>query len=452
MTEPVPADTLTEADSNRDRLRWFVYVLTITTAVALSTANILKAKPHLSANDRSRWCTVWSLVERGTYQIDEIDRNRTWSTIDKVRHEGHFYSSKPPLLPTLVAGLYWCVKQTTGWTMNTPQGIDARVTRLILLIVNLLPMIASLVLIALLVERYAQTDWARLYVLFAAAFATMLSPFLVTLNNHTVAAACVVFSIYPLTRIIVDGATRRRYFLMSGFFAALACTNELPAGLFGLATFGLLFKYSRKETLKYFIPAALVPLVGFFWTNYLATGGWKPFYMFYGTEKYLWEVDGVKSYWLNPKALDKGGDSPVVYFLHCTVGHHGIFSLSPIFLLTLATWTTLTRWRDSALRPVLWLGLALTVGVLGFYLMRTANYNYGGNTCGLRWMFWLIPFWLLSMVPVLDWWCARRWFRVVASILLAVSVFSATYPVSNPWRPPWLFTVMQQGGWIDYSD
>ena len=27
-----------------------------------------------------------------------------WDTIDMVKHDGHLYSSKPPLLPTLMAG------------------------------------------------------------------------------------------------------------------------------------------------------------------------------------------------------------------------------------------------------------------------------------------------------------------------------------------------------------
>src|SRR4051812_314895 len=31
-----------------------------------------RQRPFLSANDRSRWCTVRSLVEHGTYEIDAI--------------------------------------------------------------------------------------------------------------------------------------------------------------------------------------------------------------------------------------------------------------------------------------------------------------------------------------------------------------------------------------------
>ena len=59
-------------------------------------------RPFLSANDRSRWMTIRSLVEHGTYEIDEIVGQPTWDTIDMVQHRGrdgelHLYSSKPPL-------------------------------------------------------------------------------------------------------------------------------------------------------------------------------------------------------------------------------------------------------------------------------------------------------------------------------------------------------------------
>ena len=105
----------------------------------------------LSANDRSRWATVACLVERGTYVIDEqiaianpIHRNRRpWNSIDKVRHLGadgsqHYYSSKPPLLATMVAGVYWLVHQITGMTLTQ---YPAYVPRLILLLFNL-PLLA----------------------------------------------------------------------------------------------------------------------------------------------------------------------------------------------------------------------------------------------------------------------------------------------------------------------
>src|SRR5215213_11663899 len=45
-------------------------------------------RPFLSANDRSRWMTIRSLVERGTYEIDAIVGEPTWDTIDMVQHKG----------------------------------------------------------------------------------------------------------------------------------------------------------------------------------------------------------------------------------------------------------------------------------------------------------------------------------------------------------------------------
>src|ERR1700729_1886733 len=99
--------------------------------------------PSLGANDRSRWATVRALVDNGTYELGyrEFDASGnvvrgangkpadkgfifgeeggSWGTIDKVMdpNTGKFYSSKPPLLPTMVAGEYWFLKHTFGWSI-----------------------------------------------------------------------------------------------------------------------------------------------------------------------------------------------------------------------------------------------------------------------------------------------------------------------------------------------
>ena len=104
-------------------------LLIVVVASAMSCTQIVQSTPLQSANDRSRWETVWSLVERGTFQIDEIDAAPGWGTIDKVRHEDHFYSTKPPLQSTLVAGVYWCVKRFTGWNLTDNTAEVSRLTR-----------------------------------------------------------------------------------------------------------------------------------------------------------------------------------------------------------------------------------------------------------------------------------------------------------------------------------
>ncbi|MFN0055965.1 MAG: hypothetical protein ACKV0T_27790 [Planctomycetales bacterium] len=457
-----PSDRAALAPATR---RW-LYLLLIGVAGAQGLAHLWTASvvysparwpenrpPHtlmFSANDRSRWCTVWSLVERGTYQIDEIIQQPGWDTIDKVRFEEHFYSSKPPLLSTLVSGLYWTLKQLPAAEDQPPRfdlvAAPHETVRWLLLVVNWLPWLTALVLLAGLVERYAQTDWSRLFVVLAAATGTFLTTFLVTFNNHSVAASSVVFALSPALRIVIDGGRRWWWFALAGFWGAFAACNELPACALGLALFVLLFRAAPRQTLTYFVPAAILPLAAFLYTNWLCTGSIKPFYASFGAEEhnyYKYILNGIPSYWMNPSAIDKGESSAWVYLFHCTLGHHGILSLSPMFLLTVAGWWRLRRRTGDALRGVSLLGLVLTGWVLGFYLWQTQSYNYGGMTCGLRWAFWLIPLWLLGLVPVLDAWGHRRVVQIATVGLLAISVYSAAYPYQNPWQHPWL------KGWFD---
>jgi hypothetical protein len=423
------------------------YGVIFVVALGLLTASVCHVRPLLSANDRSRWCTVWALVEEHTYEIDDIDGAPGWGTIDKVRQNGHYYSSKPPVLSTIVAGLYWVVRAATGWTLNDR---PEETMRLILFLVNVIPMAAALWLMMGLADRYAASDFSRLFVVGAFAFSTFLTTFSVTLNNHTVAALSVLAALYPACRILADGSLRPGHFACAGFFATFAAVNELPAAAFAAAVAVLLLWRSPVRAFLCALPAALVPLAFFFVTNRLATGSWKPFYADYGTDKYKYIVDGVPSYWMHPAGLDANHESPLVYLFHCTLGHHGILSLSPIFLFALVAWVVPRFSRGWSLRPVVWASAAITVIVLAFYLTRTENYNYGGNTSGLRWTFWLIPLWLVSMIPVLDALAKRAGWQTVALALLAVTTFSAWYPIDNPWQHPWLFQVLDRWHWIDY--
>src|SRR3954453_13289619 len=105
-------------------------------------------RPFLSANDRARWMTVRSLVEHGTYEIDDIVGQPTWDTIDMVQHTGrdgqpHLYSSKPPLLATLLAGEYWLINRFSGATLRDQ---PYEIGRIMLFTCNILPLILMYVL------------------------------------------------------------------------------------------------------------------------------------------------------------------------------------------------------------------------------------------------------------------------------------------------------------------
>ena len=77
-------------------------------------------------------------------------------------------------------------------------------------------------------------------------------------------------------------------------------------------------------------------------------------------------------------------------------------------------------------------------------MLPQGDRNYGGVCSGFRWMFWFAPLWLVAMIPMADWMSHTRFRQVVAATLLAVSVFSVSFPTWNPWTHPWIYP------WLEY--
>ncbi|MFM8986172.1 MAG: hypothetical protein ACKONH_08970, partial [Planctomycetia bacterium] len=153
----------------------------------------------------------------------------------------------------------------------------------------------------------------------------------------------------------------------------------------------------------------------------------------------------IDSYWKPTVAksdVDRGEASPPAYAFHVLVGHHGIFSLTPVWLLSLAGLALLVARRDPAGPPERAVAAAIvvcTLVCLAFYVTRPLeDRNYGGMATGFRWALWFAPLWLFAMLPAADAKAGTRGRRVVAAILLAISVASASYPTWNPWTLPWL--------------
>jgi hypothetical protein len=411
-------------------------------------------RPFLSANDRSRWLTIRSLVEEGTYEIDNFFREPRWDTIDMVSHLGndgerHYYSSKPPLLATLLAGEYWVIHKLTGHTLGTH---PYEIGRFMLLSFNVPMMILMFVIVAKLAEQLGTSDWGRIFVVAAATMATMLTTFSITLNNHIFGAASAALAIFYYVKIARSSEPKGWHFLACGLAAAFAFTNELPAASL-LALLGLLLLVRDwKRTLLWGVPGVLVVLAAYFGTNYVAHDSLRVPYAHRSESDpndnwyvYSYEKGGrtIQSYWQNRQGIDIGEEDPGTYALHTLVGHHGIFSLTPIWILSMLG---MVVWglRGDRLRRELALGiLALTLICITFFLMRPQmDRNYGGMTSGLRWMFWFAPLWLVTMLPVVDWMERRRAWRAVALVMLALSVLSVSYPTWNPWVQPWIYDAM----------
>ncbi|MFO1000910.1 MAG: hypothetical protein U0936_11250 [Planctomycetaceae bacterium] len=236
---------------------------------------------------------------------------------------------------------------------------------------------------------------------------------------------------------------------MLGFFTALTCCFELPAAQMGVLAFVLAMAVCPRKALMGFLPAAAVPLIAFFVTNWMATGGVKPFYATYGTDTYVYEHNGIPSYWTNPRDLDANTESTPVYLFHCIFGHHGLLSLTPVLFVSVVGTLAALRRKTERTRLLIAAGALMTLVTLAFYLSRTENYNYGGNSVGLRWMMWLSPFWWIAMIPALEK-MQRHWSYFVGGLLLAVSIVSVNWSINRPWKPSWLFEQMEAAGWINY--
>ena len=564
------------------RLRWLIYWLLIVAAASLVTARIMRVRspdafsptPFQSANDKSRWCTIRALGDHGVYSIEHLifydngEKVRGWYTIDLVRHRGpdgreHYYSSKPTLLPTLLAGEYWLVKRLTGLSLAVPDHVWP-IVRLMLVLTNVVPLAIALYLLARLVEQFGLTDWGRLFTFFAAALATFVTTFSVTLNNHSLAACTVIFALAAAIPVW-QGRGDWRLLAAAGFFFALTAANELPAlSLCVFAGAALAWRFPLKTALA-FVPPALLVATAAFGTNYYAHGEWRPPYahrqdghtivtmsadngadlddarlpaawrdggesvlymlddydvgspdqleIVVRTQGHRWELwdpatqqrfalelaedrtrielrrwdnwyDYPGTHW-DPKTidgLDRGERSVLRYAVHCLVGHHGLFSLTPLWLLSIAG---CVLWLSPKPRPVVGvtvdskpvseviptngqgfaggqgvetparilaiLTVSVTVIVIAFYLTRPlSDRNYGGGTCCLRWLLWLTPLWLLTLLPAADSMGKSRSGQFVAVLLLAISLFSAHYATDNPWAHPWLFTLGEWLGWWSY--
>jgi hypothetical protein len=525
-------------------LRQGVYALLIVTAtagmlsrvMALRTPDPRSPTPFFSANDRSRWATIRALVEEGTYAVDRVVFDaqkrpvRGWHTIDLVRHVGadgklHYYSSKPTLLPTLLAGEYWLIRMATGATLAEQPGY---VVRLMLVWTNVLPLACALVLLARRVEALAASDAARLFTMTAACFGTFLTTFAVTLNNHLVAAISLVVGLELVWPLLADFPARHgRRAVAAGVAMGFVAANELPAlVLVVLVAASLLWRGSWSHLLGYLLGASLVAAaaVG---TNWLAHGDWRPPYAHRqdgplvthteaagahhldagalppdmiikihaagldiasqvevevrrpGQRWMLWDpttgiqlavvrrvaegkevlevrrwdhwYDYPDSYWQPDRlrGVDRGETSPWRYAFHCLVGHHGLFSLTPLWLWSAygcGLWLVQADLRQRHL--AVWTALASLI-VLGFYLTRPLmDRNYGGVTCCLRWLIWLTPLWLLALLAAADRLLRGGWGWGVGLGFLAVSVFSAAYGEGNPWSHPWMYDYLVALGWL----
>ena len=415
-------------------------------------------RPFLSANDRSRWMSIRALAEYGDFEIERFFEEPTWDTIDMVQHPGrdgalHLYSSKPTLLSVLLTGPYWLVIQSTGMTLGTH---PYEVGRFLLLLINGGALCTLMIASAAIIERIGEGDFGRIFAVGCLSHATMLSAFMPVLNNHLIAAALTAVVCYLWIRLQSSEQTHIGVSFLAGIAAGLLAASELPAlVLAGVVT--LVLSAARfKETLLGYLPGLLIMAGLFFATNYWAHNTIYPPYAFRSTTnseanwyKFEYTVNGKtrQSYWHQPRGVDRGEKSPKVYAFHSLVGHHGLFSITPVWLLSVVGGSLLLM-RSGSQRTLAWITLFVTLACLIFYLgtRPQQDRNYGGMTSGFRWLFWLAPLWAALLPAAAERMKTSRLGLAVCLVLVGLSVMSASYPTWNPWTHPWLYIWLEHLG------
>jgi hypothetical protein len=174
--------------------------------------------------------------------------------------------------------------------------------------------------------------------------------------------------------------------------------------------------------------------------------------------KRVWEFrqwdhwyDYPKSYWTTPrKGVDRGEESRLRYLFHTTIGHYGLFSLTPIWILMPIG--LVMRIRESQGRYRFLLAVAIvSVSLIcyAFYLSRPLiDRNYGGVSSSFRWLLWFTPLWIWGMMPALSKAMTSKILRYFVLAALVASIFSASTALDNPWQHPWIYQYAKFLGWI----
>ncbi len=160
--------------------------------------------------------------------------------------------------------------------------------------------------------------------------------------------------------------------------------------------------------------------------------------------------DYPSSYWLpeNKRGVDLGESSLVIYVWNSFFGTYGVLSLTPFFVFCIPGAWFAARSNDAATCRIAIAVVLVTLVCFAFFFSRDQlDRNYGGVCCGFRWLFWLIPGWLILAANFfatqgdLIWRNARA--SILTFVVLLVSVFSTWFAAANPWQHPWIYQLLQ---------
>jgi hypothetical protein len=373
-------------------------------------------------NQNARFDLTLSIAFEHTLAIDAFHEN----TLDKARHDGHFFLEKSPIasylaLPAALAG---AALLSTDDLYAEPRRADLLLYAATLSSLSLLSAIAAIGFKRLLCLINPALPPGLATALTAAVFlGTILWPYSTVLFGHQLTGTLLVVGLYlgladPLARAVAPG--RAKAFAAS-LALALAAANEYPSAVLALAAAtSVVLLTPRPGRVSLVAPAlagVVVPALFILGTNTLAFG--SPFAMGYG------QLGGTTfGVGMSRGMFGIGAPSLPNAMQLLFGGYRGLFVYSPILIVPA---TLFWRWPRRERRT---LGMPLVVGVV-LHLLVISGYAYwqGGPCFGPRHLVAAVPLLALGLAFFPVAWARRPWFLglVALSVLLNL-VGTATTP------------------------
>lgn len=379
-------------------------------------------------NDRSRLAMVESLVERGTFVIDDSIFAVNRQTMDKLLIDGHFYSDKSPVPGVLMAGEYWVWRKATGQTAITRQAAFCKMMSFASCGIAYVVAVWSIFMLGGVLRLPLKTQ-----LLLTASFglATLAPAYAQRVNNHILQLGVMAPLMLGLVCLRVrqaQGRSTTGWLLGVGALTGLAYTVDLGVGpVLLMCTGGLVvWRFRAVWPVLLFVVAALPFLALHHGLNYHIGVTWKPAnavseYLDYPGSPF--SEQNMTGHWQHPNV-----GRYVVYTLDLLFGKKGFLGHNlALFLVLPAAWV-LWRKRPRELPEVLF-ALALCGGTVLLY--AAASNNFSGVCYSVRWFVPLLgPGYFLLALYLRDEPSTLRSFLILSCGGLALSVWMMAH---GPW-------------------
>lgn len=344
-------------------------------------------------NTRSRIITVERLVEKGTW----VHRSASDSTpfqlsIDAIEVDGKIYSSKPPNYPLLMAGQAKLMRWVSGNNFYTHfKGY----LRMLTLVNQVIPYAIALIIALLFAREFTNNRWTINYLILALSIGSLPFGYAVAINNHTLSAILFFIAFYLTYLAVYKDVKSILLYLCIGLLSGFAASIDLP-GLAFVAFFMVMLLYKNPKLAVVAVIGVLIPVGLSASIFYYIAGSVKPFYMQGHLYKY------VGSYWNEAQGFDAISESKWAYLFNITLGHHGLFSITPVLLLSLISFGLAFTRKKYFVKAFTWGIFICSMAVFAFVMIKTSN--YGGYCIGLRWFILFMPMWVFVALPVIERW------------------------------------------------